>query len=63
MLAGPGVEPGERDADDDDAALEDDPQPTGVDQAPPEVSPSHENRAATTSVAPDALDDDSATDD
>jgi hypothetical protein len=67
---GPGVSPGERDADDDDVALEDDTELTGPakDRAPApadaeadESSP-NENRPATTSVAPDALDEGSSDD-
>ena len=65
---GPGVSPGERDADDDDVALEDDTELTtpAKDRAPADAeggeSSPNENRPATTSVAPDALDEGSSDD-
>jgi hypothetical protein len=71
MYIGPGVRPGERDADDDEVALEEDAggltgpakdrAGASVDADADESSP-NENRPATTSIAPDALDEGSSED-
>jgi hypothetical protein len=64
LQAGPGVRPGERDEDEDDGALSEDASVAGAPalEADPPGSSQNESHAGTSSVAPNARDQDTADD-